>query len=321
MSPSPLPLAGKRVYVAGHAGMVGSALCRRLAREGCVLITAPRAALDLTRQEPTEAFLARMRPDVVFVAAARVGGIHANRSRPADFLYENLAIATTLIHAAAQTGVERLVNLGSSCIYPRLAPQPMREDALLTGPLEPTNEAYAVAKIAGLKLAEMYNRQYGKRFVTAMPTNLYGPGDDFALETSHVIPALIRKIHAAKVEDRGCVTIWGSGAPRREFLHVDDLADALVRVAERYAGPEPINVGSGREIAIGDLARLIARVVGYDGGFVFDTQMPDGAPRKLLDCSRMKGLGWRPRIALEDGLAAVYAAWAAPAEEPALPAA
>lgn len=317
MSATPLALAGKRVYVAGHAGMVGSALCRRLSRERCSLLTAPRGELDLTRQAPTEAFLARTRPDVVFVAAARVGGIHANRSRPADFLYENLAIATNLVHAAAQTGVARLVYLGSSCIYPRLAPQPMREDALLTGPLEPTNEAYAVAKIAGLKLVEAYNRQYGKSFVTAMPTNLYGPGDNFDLETSHVMPALMRKIHAAKVENRPRVEIWGSGAPRREFLHVDDLADALVRIAEAYPGPEPINVGSGREISIANLARLIARVVGYEGEFVFDTTMPDGAPRKLLDCSRLDALGWRPRIGLEDGLAEAYAGWVA-AEAPRL---
>jgi GDP-L-fucose synthase len=299
-------LAGKRVFVAGHRGMVGSALCRRLAREEVQLLTATRSELDLRRQEPTEAWFQRARPEIVFLAAATVGGILANDRRPAEFLYDNLAIELNVVEAARQSGAERLVMLGSSCIYPRLASQPMAEDALLTGPLEPTNQWYAVAKIAGIKLGQAYRRQHGMSVISAMPTNLYGPGDNFDLESSHVVPALIRKVHEAKLQGAPAVEIWGTGKPRREFLHVDDCADAVVHLAQHYDGEEHLNVGTGEDLSIGELARLIAKVVGYEGDFRFDTSKPDGTPRKLLDVSRLQALGWRPSIPLEQGLAQTY---------------
>ena len=299
-------LAGKRVFVAGHRGMVGSALCRRLEREGVNLLTATRAEVDLRRQEATEAWFARERPQVVFLAAATVGGILANDRRPAEFLYDNLAIELNVVEAARQSGAERLVMLGSSCIYPRLAAQPMAEDALLTGPLEPTNQWYAVAKIAGIKLGQAYRRQHGLAAISAMPTNLYGPGDNFDLESSHVVPALLRKVHEAKVKGSREVEIWGSGRPRREFLHVDDCADAVVHLAQHYDGEEHVNIGCGEDLSIAELARLIAKVVGYEGGFRFDTTKPDGTPRKLLDVGRLLALGWRPSIPLQQGLAETY---------------
>ncbi|MGD9742944.1 MAG: GDP-L-fucose synthase family protein, partial [Dongiaceae bacterium] len=263
----PFALAGRRVFVAGHGGMVGSALMRRLGRESCEILTGRRAEADLRRQAETEAMLAAKRPDVVIVAAATVGGILANSTRPAEFIYDNLAIVTNLIEAARRIGVTKLLFLGSSCIYPRDAAQPMGEAALLTGPLEPTNEWYAIAKIAGIKLCQAYRRQYGLDYISAMPTNLYGPGDNFDLASSHVVPALMAKIHRAKQEGRDAVEIWGSGRPRREFLHVDDLADALVHLLQRYSGESHVNVGTGTDLSIAELAALIARVVGYGGEF------------------------------------------------------
>ena len=300
-------LAGKRVWVAGHRGMVGSALVERLAREDCELVTVERAALDLRRQEATERWLAEALPQAVFVAAATVGGIHANDSRPAEFLYDNLAIETNVIHAAWHAGVEKLLFLGSSCIYPRDAAQPMAEEALLTGPLEPTNEAYAVAKIAGLKLCQAYRRQHGADFISAQPTNLYGPGDHFDLESSHVIPALIAKAHGAKLARLPALEVWGSGAPRREFLFVEDLADGLVHLMTHYSGAVPLNLGSGDEVTIRELAYGVARVVGFEGELVFDASKPDGAPRKLLDVARATALGWTASTGLEEGLRRTYA--------------
>ncbi|WP_304608581.1 GDP-L-fucose synthase [Inquilinus sp. Marseille-Q2685] len=307
----PLELQGKRVWVTGHNGMVGSALVRRLARENCTLLVADRSAVDLTCQAATEAWMERERPEIVFAAAARVGGIVANTTYPADFLYQNLMITANVLHGAYRTGVEKLLYLGSSSIYPRDAAQPMREDQLLTGPLEKTNEAYAIAKIAGVKLVETYARQYGCRFVSAMPTNLYGPNDKFDPETSHVLPGLIRRIHEAKVRGQPTVVLWGSGRPRREFLHVDDLADACVVVMRRYDQPTPINIGAGSDIAIADLAALVAAVVGYRGSFSFDTSRPDGTPRKLLDVSKIASLGWAPEIGLPEGIRATYQHWLA----------
>jgi GDP-L-fucose synthase len=298
-------LAGRRVFVAGDRGMVGSALVRRLARAECRVLTAERA-LDLRRQDATEAWFEANRPEVVFVAAARVGGILANDTRPAEFLYDNLMIAGNVIEAARRSGVAKLLFLGSSCIYPRLAPQPMTEEALLGGPLEPTNQWYAVAKIAGLKLCAAYRRQHGSDFISAQPTNLYGPGDTYDLEASHVVPALIAKTHHAKVTGAGEVEIWGTGAPRREFLHVDDLADALVFLMERYSDELHVNIGWGEDVSIRALARLIAAAVGYRGGFRYATDKPDGAPRKLLDVARLTALGWRPRIPLAEGLKDAY---------------
>ncbi|MBL8883980.1 MAG: GDP-L-fucose synthase [Hyphomicrobium sp.] len=313
-SRTPYDLAGKRVYVAGHRGMVGSALVRRLAIESCQIITADRARTDLVRQDDVRAFMQETRPHAVFIAAAKVGGILANDRYPADFLYDNLMIEANLIEAAFKTGVEKLVFLGSSCIYPKLAPQPMREDMLLTGPLEPTNEWYAIAKIAGIKLAQAYRRQHGCDFVSAMPTNLYGPGDNYDLNTSHVIPALIRKAHEAKRANAERFTIWGTGTPRREFLHADDCADALVHIMKVYSDDEHINVGSGRDMTIADLARLIADVVGFQGAIDNDTSKPDGTPRKLMNGEKLKALGWRPRITLQEGLRSAYEAFlAAPA--------
>ena len=305
-APLLFPLAKRRVFIAGHGGMVGSALTRRLAGIGCEVLTAGRGEVDLRRQEATDTWLRAQRPDAVFVAAATVGGILANDTRPAEFLYDNLMIAANLIEASRRVGVKKLLFLGSSCIYPRLAPQPMREEALLTGPLEQTNQWYAVAKIAGLKLCAAYRRQYGADFISAQPTNLYGPGDTYDLQASHVVPALMAKTHHAKVTGAGQVEIWGTGTPKREFLHVDDLADALVFLMERYSDELQINVGWGEDVSIRELAELIAEVVGYTGGFRYAAEKPDGTPRKLLDVSRLSAMGWRPRIALRDGLADAY---------------
>jgi GDP-L-fucose synthase len=300
-------LSGKRVWVAGHRGLVGSAVVRRLEREPVgELITAPSRELDLRRQEPTEAFVAKSRPDVVVLAAARVGGINANRLHQAEFLYDNLMISANVIEAARRAGVEKLVVLGSSCIYPREAPQPMSEDALLTGPLEPTNEGYAIAKIAALELAKMYRRQHEMKAISLMPTNLYGPGDSFDLGSSHVLAALLRKVHEAKVTGAQTVKVWGTGTPRREFLHVDDLADATVFALQHYEGEEHLNVGVGEDLPIRDLAELITEVVGWRGELEFDTSMPDGTPRKLLDVSRLAALGWKASIGLREGIEQTY---------------
>ncbi|MEZ2130674.1 MULTISPECIES: GDP-L-fucose synthase family protein [unclassified Sinorhizobium] len=302
-------LRGKRVWVAGHAGMVGSALVRRLQREDCEILTASHRELDLTRQSETENWMRQNRPEAIFVAAALAGGIKANSQYPVDFLYINTMIAMNVIKTAADIKVEKLLWLGSSCIYPKFAGQPITEDSLLTGSLEPTNEPYAIAKIAGLKLAEACARQYGLQAISAMPTNLYGPNDNFDLETSHVLPALIRKIHDAKVHGTKTAEVWGTGTPLREFLHVDDLADACVYLMVRYAGSRIVNVGSGSEISIRDLALMVAKVVGYEGRIVFNTEMPDGTPRKLLDSSYIRSLGWRPSTELEAGIVGVYANW------------
>ena len=299
-------LTGKRVWVAGHSGMVGSALVRRLQQLDCMLLTVSRRDLDLTRQRDVEAWVAEHRPQAVFLAAAKVGGIVANDSAPVDFLYDNLAIATNVMHAAAATGVEKLLFLGSSCVYPKFAPQPIKEEALLTGPLEPTNQWYAVAKIAGLKLCQAYRRQRGCDFISAMPTNLYGPRDNFDLTTSHVIPALIRKAHEAKIRNDAQLVIWGSGNPRREFLHVDDAADALVHLMTSYSGESHINVGCGTDTTILELASRIAGVVSFRGDIATDPSKPDGTPRKLLDVSKLSGLGWKPKIPFEEGIARTY---------------
>lgn len=308
-------LAGKRIWVAGHRGMVGSAIVRRLASERCDILTADRKAVDLTRQKETEEWLAANKPDAVFLAAARVGGIVANDTRPAEFLQENLAIQTNVIHGAYRTGVKKLMFLGSSCIYPRLAPQPMPEDSLLTGPLEPTNEWYAVAKIAGLKMCQAYRKQYGADFISAMPTNLYGPGDNYDLEQSHVVGALLVKLHRAVKSHAKSVEIWGTGTPRREFLYVDDLADALIFLMQRYSDMSHVNVGLGSDVTIRELAETIAEVVGYRGEFIYNTQRPDGTPRKLMDVRRLTALGWRATTPLKDGLAAAYAWFVANAAE------
>jgi len=299
-------LTGKRVFVAGHRGMVGGAIVRRLQREGCEVLTATRQELDLTRQLAVDAWMTKHQPDAVFVAAARVGGIHANDTYPADFLYDNLMIEANLIRSAFDIGVEKLLFLGSSCIYPREAPQPMREDALLTGPLEPTNEWYAVAKIAGIKLCQAYRRQHGADFISAMPTNLYGPGDNYHPENSHVPAALLRRFHEAKRDGLDSVTVWGTGKPLREFLHVDDMADACVFLMKTYSDMEHVNVGSGIETSIATFAETVARVVGFQGRLEFDTSRPDGAPRKLMDSTRLRAMGWTPRIPLDEGLADAY---------------
>lgn len=300
----PYDLAGKRVLVAGHRGMVGTALVRRLQGVGCTIVTVGREELDLTRQAAVGNWFAANRPQAVFLAAARVGGILANDRYPADFLHDNLMIAANVIDAAHRSGVEKLLFLGSSCIYPRLAAQPIREEALLAGPLEPTNQWYAIAKIAGVKLVQAYRRQHGCDFIAAMPTNLYGPGDNFDLESSHVLPALIRKAHEARVAGAVAMPIWGSGTPRREFLHVDDLADACVFLMMHYSDDAPINVGSGEEVTIRELAAMVARAIGFDGAIAADPARPDGTPRKLVDSGRLRALGWQPRIALGDGIAA-----------------
>ncbi len=296
-----------RIYVAGHSGLVGSAIVRRLREAGYRnVVTRELDELDLTRQEPTERFFAEARPEYVFLAAARVGGILANDAYPADFIRDNILIEMHVIHAAWRNGAAKLLFLGSSCIYPKLAPQPMREDALLTGPLEPTNEAYAVAKIAGITMCQSYRRQHGFHSICLMPTNLYGPGDSFHPENSHVLPALIRKFHAAKTAGSPTVTVWGTGKPRREFLHVDDLADATLYLMERYDGAEIVNVGCGEDQTIAELAGTVRDVTGYRGEIVYDASKPDGTPRKLLDVSKLFGLGWRPRIPLREGLASTY---------------
>ena len=299
-------LTGKRVWVAGHRGMVGRALVRRLAGEGCEVITADRKTVDLSRQDQTEAWMAQTRPDAVFLAAAKVGGILANDSRPAEFIYENLTIETNVIEAARRCGVQKLLFLGSSCIYPKLAPQPLTEDALLTGPLEPTNEWYAVAKIAGIKLCQAYRRQYGCDFISAMPTNLYGPDDNFDLASGHVLAALIRKAHEAKLAGAAELTIWGTGSPRREFLHVDDCADALVFLMKAYSGEMHVNVGCGTDLTILELTQLVADVVGFEGKIVHDLAKPDGTPRKLMSIERLRGFGWSPKIGLRQGLESTY---------------
>ena len=298
--------AGSSVFVAGHRGLVGAALVRRLAGEGVRLVTRTRAELDLTDRAAVEAFFGAERPEYVFVAAARVGGILANSSYPADFIRDNLAVQLNVIDAAHRHGVRKLLFLGSSCIYPKLAPQPIKEEYLLSGPLEPTNQAYAVAKIAGITMCQAYTRQFGAPFISVMPTNLYGPGDNFDLERSHVLPALIRKVHDAKASDAPSVTVWGSGAPRREFLHVDDLADACVFLMRGYDSPEIINVGTGTDVTIAELAELVRDTVGFRGSITYDRTKPDGTPRKLLDVSRLTALGWRPRTALADGVRATY---------------
>jgi GDP-L-fucose synthase len=299
-------LTGKRVWVAGHRGMVGSALVRRLGGEACEVVTADRQTLDLRRQADVEAWVAEVKPQAVFLAAARVGGILANASYPAEFLHDNLAIETNVIEAARRTGVEKLLFLGSSCIYPRDAPQPIDEDALLTGPLEPTNEWYAIAKIAGLKLAEAYRRQHGCDFISAMPTNLYGPNDNFDLASSHVLPALMRKAHEARLNGDPSMIIWGTGEPRREFLHVDDCADALVFLMRHYSADGHINVGAGADITISELTDMICEVVGYSGRIVRDETKPDGTLRKLMNSARLNARGWRPSISLRDGLTQTY---------------
>jgi len=300
-----------RIFVAGHRGLVGSAIVRQLKKDGYLnLILATRDEVDLRDQAGVSRFFARQLPEFVFLAAAKVGGILANSTRPAEFLYENLAIQTNVIHAAWQNGAQKLVFLGSSCIYPQLAPQPLKEEYLLTGPLEPTNEAYAIAKIAGLKMAAAYRQQYGFPAVSLMPTNLYGPGDNFDLETSHVLPALIRRFHEATISKAPFVTLWGSGTPRREFLHVDDLAAAACFIMENYEGGEPLgnllNVGIGEDLPIAELAKMVARIVDYRGEILFDSTRPDGTPRKLMDVSRIHSLGWRARISLEDGISSTY---------------
>ncbi|CAO3439980.1 GDP-L-fucose synthase [Azospirillum doebereinerae] len=300
------PLEGKRVWVAGHRGMAGSAVVRRLAGEGCEILTVGREQADLRRQAEVEDWMAEAKPDVVFMAAAKVGGIHANDALPAEFLYDNLAIETNVIHTAWRTGVRKLVFLGSSCIYPRLAEQPMREDSLLTGPLEPTNQWYAVAKIAGIKLCQAYRRQYGCDFVSAMPTNLYGYGDNFDLQHGHVAAALMVKIHRAKTTGADTVELWGSGTPKREFLFVDDLADGLVFLARNHSGEAHLNIGTGVELSIRELAETLAGIIGYEGRFHFDPAKPDGSPRKLMDVSRMAALGWSAPTGLREGFERTY---------------
>jgi GDP-L-fucose synthase len=302
----PFELTGRRVFVAGHRGMVGAALVRRLASERCEVLTADRRALDLARQADTQDWLRDNRPDVVIIAAARVGGIAYNNNFPVDFLADNLAIELNLIGGAFAIGVRKLLFLGSSCIYPKLAPQPMNEDMLLTGTLEPTNEWYAVAKIAGIKLVEAYRRQYGADFISLMPTNLYGPGDNYHPEHSHVPAALIRRFHEAKLAKAPTVSVWGTGRPRREFLAVDDLADACVFALKNYSGDQFLNVGTGRDVTIADFATMVADVVGYAGKIVFDPSRPDGAPQKLLDVTRLTKLGWTARTELRAGIAAAY---------------
>lgn len=302
----PFELRGKRVWVAGHKGMVGSALVRRLAREQCEIVTVDRREVDLRDPGAVEAWMGRIKPDAVFVAAAKVGGILANSTYPVQFLHDNLMISTSIIDGAHKTGVAKLLFLGSSCIYPRLAPQPITEDALLTGPLEPTNEWYAIAKIAGIKQCQAYRQQYGSDFNSAMPTNLYGPGDNYDLTSSHVVPALLRKAHEAKVARAESMVIWGTGSPLREFMHVDDCADALVYVMRHYSAAGHINIGTGSDLSIYDMARLVCEVVGFRGTIVRDLTKPDGTPRKLMSSERLAALGWRPSISLRDGLAHTY---------------
>lgn len=305
------PLDGRRVLVAGHKGMAGSSIVRRLERENCEIVTADRENADLRRQAEVEELLASLKPDAIFLAAAKVGGIHANNTRPAEFLYENLAIETNVIHTAWRLGVKKLLFLGSSCIYPRQAPQPMKEEALLTGPLEPTNEAYAIAKIAGIKLCQAYRRQYGCDFISAMPTNLYGPGDRYDLVHGHVVAALIMKVHAAKAAGARSIELWGTGTPRREFLFTEDLADGLVFMMKHYSGEGHLNLGTGVDMTIRELAEAIAKAAGWSGEFTYDRSKPDGMPRKVMDVSRLEALGWTARTPFEDGIKAAYDWYAA----------
>jgi GDP-L-fucose synthase len=309
MGSIPFELKGKRVFVAGHRGMVGAALVRRLAQEDVQLLTAPRSEIDLRDQAAVFEWFASQTPQVVFMAAAKVGGIVANNTLRAEFLYDNLAIAANVIEAAHRHHVEKLMFLGSSCIYPKLAPQPLREDSMLTGPLEPTNEPYAIAKIAGIKLAETYRTQYGCDFINVMPTNLYGPGDNYHPEYSHVVAALIRRFHEAKLASSPNVVVWGTGTPRREFLYVDDMADACVHLMKTYSALDMVNIGVGADITIADFARLVAAAVGYKGSISYDTSRPDGTPQKLLDVSRLTKLGWRARTSLEEGIRLAYQAY------------
>jgi GDP-L-fucose synthase len=305
----PFELDGKTVFIAGHRGMVGGALTRRLGQEGATLLTASRADLDLRDQAAVNRWFAGNRPQVVFVAAAKVGGIAANNALRGQFIYDNLAITTNIIHAAFANQAEKLMFLGSSCIYPRLAAQPISEEALLTGPLEPTNEPYAIAKIAGIKMVEAYRKQYDADFISVMPTNLYGPGDNYHPEHSHVVAALIKRFHEATLSKASRVVVWGTGAPRREFLHVDDLADACVFLMKNYSDPRPVNIGTGEDISIAEFAAEVAVTVGYSGEIEFDASRPDGTPRKLLDVGRLSRLGWRARISLRDGLRLAYDAF------------
>jgi GDP-L-fucose synthase len=305
MNPS-YTLRSKRVWVAGDRGLVGSALVRRLQREGCEIVTAPRDQVDLRRPEQIEQWMAAARPQAVFLAAARVGGIYANDTRPAEFIYDNLMIQSNVVEASRRAGVEKLMLLGSSCIYPRLAPQPIPESALLTGPLEPTNQWYAVAKIAGIKLGQAYRRQYGCDFISVMPTNLYGPGDNFDLMQSHVVPALLVKAHAAMRSRAPTIEVWGTGAVRREFLYVDDAADGMVWLMQNYSDEGIVNLGPGSDVPIRDLVDMICRVVGFKGGIRYDSSRPDGVPRKMVDTALATSLGWRARTSLRDGLSATY---------------
>ncbi|AMA58995.1 GDP-L-fucose synthase family protein [Bradyrhizobium sp. CCGE-LA001] len=309
MANVPFELKGKSVFVAGHRGMVGGALVRRLEQEDVRLVTIERKELDLRDQSAVFAWFSKARPQVIFLAAAKVGGIVANNTLRAEFIYDNIAIAANIVHAAHLNATEKLMFLGSSCIYPRLAAQPMREDSVLTGALEPTNEPYAIAKIAGLKMVVAYRSQYGSDFISVMPTNLYGPGDNYHPEHSHVMAGLIRRFHEAKLSGAARVAVWGTGAPKREFLYVDDMADACVRLIKTYSSSELVNIGTGEEVTIGQLARQIADTVGYRGEIVFDTSRPDGSPRKLLDTSRMAELGWQARTPLKEGLKLAYAAY------------
>ena len=302
-------LSGKRVWVAGHRGMVGGAVARRLETEGCEVLLAGREVVDLLDQVAVKEWMTEAKPNAIVVAAAKVGGIHANNTAPVDFLQNNLVIQNNILAAAHACDVDRLLFLGSSCIYPKFAEQPIHEDSLLTGALEPTNEWYAIAKIAGIKLCQAYRKQYGRDWISAMPTNLYGPGDNYDLETSHVLPALLRKFHEAKVSDAKEVVLWGSGTPLREFLHCDDLADALVFLLKHYSEYEHINVGSGSEVTIRGLAETIAKVVGYDAELMFDATKPDGTPRKLMDSGRLHALGWNDARSLEDGITSTYRHW------------
>jgi GDP-L-fucose synthase len=304
---SKFDLKGRRIFVAGHRGMVGGALVRRLGSEGATMLTAARQELNLIDQASVTNWINNNKPDVVFLAAAKVGGIFANSTYPAEFLYENLMIEANVIHAAHNVGVKKLVFLGSTCIYPKLAPQPIKEESLLTGPLEATNEWYAIAKIAGIKLCQAYRQQYGDDFISAQPTNLYGPGDNYDLNNSHVLPALLRKAHTAKLQNAKELVVWGTGTPLREFLHVDDLADAVVHLAKNYSGADPVNVGSGAEVSIRALAEQVCKTVGFKGELKFDTTKPDGTPRKLTDTTKLQSLGWSSARGLQEGLASTYA--------------
>lgn len=306
---APFELNGKSVYVAGHRGMVGSALVRRLEREDVKLVTVERREVDLCNQAAVFDWFAQVRPQVIFLAAAKVGGIVANNTLRAEFIYDNIAIAANVIQAAHRNGAAKLMFLGSSCIYPKMASQPLREDSVLTGPLEPTNEPYAIAKIAGIKLAEAYRSQYGCDFISVMPTNLYGPGDNYHPELSHVVAALIRRFHEAKVSGAKSVIVWGTGTPRREFLYVDDMADACVHLMKTYSSAELVNIGTGDDLTIAEFARVVAETVGYGGEITFDSSRPDGTPRKLLDVGRLVKLGWRATTSLESGIALAYSAY------------